>query len=202
MSTTGPEPRPGNDRPNHSIPGGIVRWPTTSANERWVKWAAVRARVTGRFTGTTDQILRWGACRWALDEDLLRAVAVQESGWRQDAVGDRGASFGLMQIKDHYADGSPAWGGYPDTLAETALNVDFYAAYIRACFDGDFADGGRWLYHGQTGAEVIARHGRDYALWGCVGSWYSGDWYDAMAQRYIDRVKRHLADRSWRSYAR
>ena len=46
------------------------------------------ARVDGKFTGTTDQILRWGACKWGIDEDVVRAEAVAESHWRQDDAGD------------------------------------------------------------------------------------------------------------------
>jgi autotransporter family porin len=174
-----------------------VAWSNEPETVRWRRWIGKRAQVTGRYTGTTDQILRWAACRWGIAPDLLRAVALQESDWRQGAVGDAGASFGIMQVKDHYPDGSPAWGGYPATSTATALNADFYAAYIRSCFDGDFADGGDWLYHGRTIAQVIAAHDSDYAIWGCVGSWYSGEWYDPGAQAYIRAVKARLAARAW-----
>ena len=74
-------------------------------------------RVDGNFTGTTDEILQWGACKWGFDEDLVRAFAANESWWRQSAAGDlvsntsvcpSGAtysngdcalSYGIMQIK-------------------------------------------------------------------------------------------------------
>jgi soluble lytic murein transglycosylase-like protein len=35
--------------------------------------------VTGNFRGTTDEIIRWAAWKWGIDEDLLRAVAARES---------------------------------------------------------------------------------------------------------------------------
>ena len=57
------------------------------------------SRVDGNFTGTTDEILQWGACKWGFDEDLVRAVAVVESWWRQSTVGDNGASYGLLQVR-------------------------------------------------------------------------------------------------------
>ena len=41
------------------------------------------ARVTGNFTGTTDQIIQWAACKWGIDEDIVRAQAAKESGWHQ-----------------------------------------------------------------------------------------------------------------------
>jgi hypothetical protein len=182
---------------NTTIPGGPFHWSMAPDTTRWTRWLARRARVTGGYAGTTDRIFAWAACKWALNADLLRAVAVQESDWHQAMVGDGGASFGIMQIKDHYDDGSPAWGGYPATLAGTALNVDFYAAYLRACLDGVFYDGGRWLYDGRSVADLNAEHGADYVTWGCVGSWYSGHWYDAEAQAYIDSVRDRLATRAW-----
>jgi autotransporter family porin len=153
--------------------------------------------VTGGFRGTTDEILAWAACKWGLAPDLLRAAAAQESGWRQATIGDDGTSFGLLQIKDHRVDGAAAWGGYPDTLQSTAVNADFYGAYLRACLDGAFYDGGQWLYRGETIDQVVARRGHDAALWGCVGSWYSGEWYDADARGYIARVRARLTRRDW-----
>jgi hypothetical protein len=36
-------------------------------------------RVTGNFTGTTDEILQWTACKWGIDEDIVRAQAAKES---------------------------------------------------------------------------------------------------------------------------
>ena len=47
-------------------------------------------RVTGNFTGTTDEIIRWGACKWGFDENTVRAQAVVESFWRQSTRGDCG----------------------------------------------------------------------------------------------------------------
>jgi hypothetical protein len=94
-----------------------------------------------------------------MDEDLLRAVAVQESDWHENIVGDTcgpvgQASYGILQIKNAYCNGGSAWGGYPYTAQDTALNADFYAAYLRSCLDGDFYDRGSWLYKGQTIAQI------------------------------------------------
>src|SRR5947209_15932883 len=64
--------------------------------------------------GTTEEILTWGACKWGLDADVVKAVAVQESDWRQSTVSDESTnpqdcvggatppcptSFGIMQLK-------------------------------------------------------------------------------------------------------
>jgi hypothetical protein len=194
------EPHPENSPANAVVPPpGAASWANTRAQTYWRRWIAKRNLVTGDYSGTTDQILRWGACKWGIDDDTIRAVAVQESDWDQSTVGDQGQSFGIMQIKDHYSDGTPAWGGYPWTQRATALNVDFYGAAIRSCLNGDFYDGGSWLYRGRTIQEVIAQHGEGYALWGCIGWWFSGGWYDASSINYINHVKSLLAEKAWRS---
>ena len=84
------EPRRDNYAANHTVPSGRVRWPTTQSQLHWRRWIAKRRRISGGYTGRTDEIIRWAACKWGLDENLLRAVAVKESHWHQDTVGDGG----------------------------------------------------------------------------------------------------------------
>jgi hypothetical protein len=199
------EPRPDNYAANHRVPSGPVPWRSTYDQTYWTKWIAKRSRVDGLYTGTTNQIIAWAACKWGIDVNTVRAVAVQESDWHQSTVGDvcgpaGEASYGLLQVKNLNCTADDGWGGYPDTQNETALNADFYGAYIRSCYDGDFYDGGPWLYVGQTVGQIAATQGWSYVLWGCVGSWYSGGWYDQGAQDYIAQVKRVLAERAWLSY--
>jgi hypothetical protein len=105
-----------------------------------------------------------------------------------------------MQIKNKSCDGSLVWGGMPDTQNSSALAVEVYAARLRACYNGDFYDGGSWLYGGQTVRQIAAAHGWPYVFWGCVGSWYSGSWYDSGAVTYIDHVQTTLAQRTWLGY--
>ena len=33
--------------------------------------------VDGDFAGTTDQLIQWAACKWGIDEDIVRAPADQ-----------------------------------------------------------------------------------------------------------------------------
>lgn len=46
--------------------------------------------VDGQYTGTTEMIMRWAACKWGMDEDMIRAQATTEHGtWVQwNAGGD------------------------------------------------------------------------------------------------------------------
>jgi hypothetical protein len=207
VTTSTWEPRPDNQTANHTVPSNqsALSWSNAEVGLYWSKWMAKRNQVTGNETGTTNQIIQWASCKWGLDENLLRAVAVQESDWHMSMVGDNcgtvgEASYGMFQIKNAYCNGNMAWGGYSASAKDSALNADFYAAYIRSCLDGDFYDGSSWLYKGQTIGQIIAANGLDYAVWGCVGSWFSGHWYDSGAQNYIASVKGHLANKDWLKY--
>jgi hypothetical protein len=44
-------------------------------------------QIKGNFRGTTDEILQWAACKWGVDEDIVRAQAVVESNWEQKKQG-------------------------------------------------------------------------------------------------------------------
>jgi len=148
-------------------------------------------RVTGNFTGTTNEILQWGACKWGIDENVVRAQAEKESYWHQSMLGDcRGGtvaatsgcqSVGLLQVKG--ADLPPTHSGtWPYAYKSTAFNVDYTYAVWRACFEGKET----WL--------GSSYHAGD--LWGCVGRWFSGNWYKS-SQDYIASVKDHLANKDW-----
>lgn len=178
----------------------------SSALDYWTHFEADRNSVTGNYTGTTDEILQWVSCKWGIDVNLIRADAWVESNWIQSTVGDTctppvddQGSFGILQVKNKDCSGQVVHGGWPYTQNDTALDADYWGARMRACFDGAFYDGGPWLYSGQTIAQVIAAHGQDYALWGCIGSWYSGNWYDSGAQAYIPRVQSAYASKPWLS---
>jgi hypothetical protein len=186
------EPRPENYTANHTVPDGPVPWNNNPSWTYWSSFIALRNKVTGNFTGTTDEIIQWAACKWGIEENLIRAEAVLESYWVQSTQGDfangRYHSFGLMQVSQDDPNGNLLKGGYPYTAQDTALNVDYYGSELRACFEGDFWDGGGWLY----GATQVKGD-----IWGCVGYWYSGNWYDAGAQNYIAQVKNYYNTKPW-----
>lgn len=226
-------------------------------NSLWDTW--LLHRVDGRFSGTTDEILQWAACKWGLPDNLLRADAVEESTWFEylHFAGDasyggggggscywnRGcgdafssatsasvtycngiAGEGLLSSEIHnyqkdpqtsaggypWTPGAglcpktfsilgvmswdnPAWeapypaypgnqnGTFPFTRDSTAAAADYWGAYIRGCYEG----WAYWLTH--TSGD----------LWGCVGSWYSGDWHSSAANGYISRVQGQENNHTW-----
>jgi len=206
------EPRPQNYTANHTVPpAGYV----TLGYSGMQNHAAVFGRVTGNFTGTTDEIIQWAAAKWGLPDEVIRGEAVDESNWYEnlktssgapingDGYGDFGScggqgspppsgygtsgpsSFGLLQtkwctLKDSSASG---YGGWPYTENSTAYEIDLYAAVIRGCYEGwDTWLGGSY-------------HSGD--LWGCLGRWFSGQWYSTDANSYISRVQNFYNTKPW-----
>ena len=180
------EPRPKNTVANQTVgvSGARIDGASSAYNTR------MAPRIDGNFKGTTDEIIQWGACKWGFDEDIVRAVTVMETWWRQDTVGDDGVSFGLTQVRS-----TVHVGTFPYSRDSTAYAVDYALAWRRACYEGEFT----WLNDpSRPGGYVKGDE------WGCVGTWFSGGWYDgdenvpySGAKAYIKGVKAHLAQRTW-----
>ena len=176
------EPRPENYTPNHRVPTSSELASFRSVN---TAPAAYRDKVTGNFTGTTDEIIQWTAHKWGLDEDVVRAEAVQESWWKMSTNGDGGISYGLMQIKSTVVKGS-----FPLSRDSTAFNADYYGMTLRYYYDG----AATWLNDACCFSGTTYRAGD---LWGSVGAWFAGAWYATGANGYISAVKGRLNDRTW-----
>jgi|GEM_PF-2435564 len=184
------EPRPDNTTANHTtFPNYHVQPDPNALEQVYVN------RVTGNFTGTTDEILQWGACKWGIELDMVRAQAVQESDWHQATLGDcRGSpipethgcqSLGILQIKG--ANSPPDYPGtWPYAYQSTAFNVDYALAIRRACYDGKVT----YLGTGYQAGD----------LWGCMGVWFSGDWYSQGAKNYIAQVQQAYNNETWNTY--
>lgn len=204
------EPRPQNAKANTTRPSGLALGRHGGVAPVWNDW--LLPRVTGDFTGTTDEIVQWSAAKWGLPDDLLRAQMISESFWFQgllDAddqpVPNRGygdytsdqsrcapgytapcpLSFGALQIK--HATYHP--GTFPHSRDSTAFNLDYAGALLRGCYEGWES----WL--SSAGGQPTGYAAGD--IYGCVGRWYAGKWYNDAASSYITSVKKHLAARPW-----
>jgi hypothetical protein len=170
------EPRPDNRAATHRVPTArqLRSFRRRSTNP-------YRDSVDGDFTGTTDEVLQWGAYKWGFSPDLFRAVAATESWWRMNTVGDNGDSFGLMQMR------RPYHCCLPEMAHDAAFNVDYYGSMLRAYFDGRET----WL-----NSAAPAQPYRAGDLWGSVGVWYSGQWHvnDAV---YVAQVQDYIARQVW-----
>ena len=265
------EPRPENKQQNTTMPapGAMAasfairpRDQGDTYNSMWDSW--LMPRVDGQFTGTTDEILQWAACKWGLPDNLIRADAVEESTWFQylhfpgdasegggggSCYWNRGcgdsfsspttasttyctglATEGVLasEVHNYQVDpltttggypytpkaglcpktfsilgimswDDPAWeapypayagdqnGTFPFTRDSTAAAADYWGAYIRGCYNGWES----WLK--QTGTGTYAAGD----IWGCIGSWYSGDWHSIAANGYISRVQAQENNLTW-----
>ena len=200
------EPRPDNSTANRSVPtdqqiAQLSPWgPAIGVDP---KADALRKQISGNFTGTTNEILQWVACKWGIDENIVRAEAVAESYWHQSMQGDYTTdqslcppgtwdgsgcyqSYGILQLKYFYF--QSAW---PMSRDDTAFNVEYVYAVIRTCYEG-------WTTYLNDRTPVAgypSYHAGD--IWGCLGRWYSGGWYDQRAISYINTVKAILASKEW-----
>lgn len=200
------EPRPQNAQANQTVPtaqqiAGLAPWGASMGQDP--RADALRKQITGNFTGTTDEILQWAACKWGFDPNLVRAEAVVESYWRQNTTGDHTTdqslcppgtwdgqgcyqSYGILQIK--YTFFKSAW---PMARDDTAFSAEYMYGMIRACYEGWTT----YLYNATPLPGYPRYHAGD--LWGCVGRWFSGSWYDQGAVDYIQKVKTALANKTW-----
>lgn len=173
------EPRPENGAFNRRRPTAAELAAFGRAN----RTVHDRERVTGAFTGTTDEVIQWAAAKWRLPVDVLRAAASQESTWRMSQLGDGGESFGVFQIKRTVHRGT-----WPLSERSTAFNADYYGAVLRTFLDGHTP----WVED--------VEHGRAYTegdLWGAVGAHFAGRWWTASAIDYMGKVRARLAARDW-----
>jgi hypothetical protein len=173
------EPVPANYAANHRVPTAaeLARY---RASQHSNCAGSHAAKVTGNFTGTTDEILQWAARKWGIDPNVPRGMAVRESHWIQSAVGDHGQSFGILQIK---ASAHP--GTYPLSRLSTAFNADYTMNMIRQVLDGCAT----WLRGDYRAGN----------LWGSVGYWNTGSWYtrSSRARTYIAHVQEAIAAQAW-----
>lgn len=264
------EPRPENYQQNNTkpAPGAMAASFSTrprdqggTYNSLWDTW--LLRRVDGQFTGTTDEIFQWAACKWGLPDNLVRADAVEESTWFQYLHFPNDASYGgggggscywnrgcgdafssptaastvyctgiaaegllSSEIHNYQKDpvtsaggysypptsglcpktfsilgvmswDDPAWeapypaypgnqnGTFPFTRDSTAAAADYFGAYIRGCYEG-------WAYWLKSSGGYAAGD-----LWGCIGSWYSGDWHSSAANSYIAHVQNNENATTW-----
>jgi hypothetical protein len=202
------EPRPDNATANKSVPSAtqiaaLGPWGSNMGLDP--KADTLRKQMTGNFTGTTDEILQWVACKWGIDPNIVRAEAVVESYWHQSQRGDYTnnqqycppntwdgsgcyQSYGILQIKWYFF--KDAW---PMARTDTAFSAEYVYGQLRACYEGWTT----YLKDGMPMPGYPSYHAGD--IWGCLGRWFSGWWYTQDAVNYIAEVKKAMAQKTWLS---
>ena len=199
--------RPGNSRPNGYRPSaaeleGFRRGQVGSDGQTAVGYNPLAARVTGAYSGTTDEILQWVAHKWGIPEDVVRAVATTESSWRMSQQGDRAwaadparypsfsripgtsdvaQSLGIMQVK--WTPEGLHRGTEPLRWKSTAFNADYWGAVVRYYYDGRCGWCGPGYGRGQP--------------WASVGAWFNPSPWGTSSD-YVATVRRHVKAKPWR----
>lgn len=207
---------PWEPRPENAIANG--RAATAAERAQLVTWngalgyderaGPLGARVTGAFTGTTDEILQWVACKWGFEDDLVRAMAADTSRWRQTAVacwtttttdcppdGETRSSGTLTECAICYGILQIAWKyhrwTWPAARASTALNADYVTGLLRACFEG-------YATYLAPSADPAHPYQRGDVS-GCVGALFSGGWYDVSGLNHAAATQTYQETQPWRA---
>ena len=209
-----PEIRPANAQANATMPTSTQLQSFYGTTDYWgrkvVAFNPYYRYVTGHYTGTTDEIIQWAAWKWGIPEDWLRAQYVQESFWKQAALGDLATvtasqysqypsqarvpgklevyqSMGISQVK-WTPDGKAGAGTEPMRWESTAFNADYQAATIRFYFDDPGGLRTNW-------GDPTYKSGN---AWNSVGGWFeSYPWLSPGQLHYIPLVQARLAARTW-----
>ena len=209
-----PENRSANTTANNTMPTSAQLASFYGTSDYWgrnvVAFNPYYRFVTGHYTGTTDQIIQWAAWKWGIPEDWLRAEYVQESMWKQAALGDLRTvtastyalypaqarvpgtlnvymSMGLTQIK-WSPDGRYGAGTEPMRWQSTAFNVDYQAATLRFYYDNPGGTRSSW-------GDLSYSPGNG---WNSLGGWYASyPWLSSAQMSYISTVQGRLATRTW-----
>ena len=209
-----PETVPANAQANNTTPTSAQLQSFYGTSDFWgrnvVAVNPYYRDVTGHYTGTTDEIIQWAAWKWGIPEDWLRAQYVQESLWKQAALGDLATvsasqygqypaqarapgslnvyqSMGISQVK-WTPDGKDGAGTEPMRWQSTAFNADYEAATIRFYFDDPGGLRSAW-------GDPTYKPGN---AWNSLGGWFeSFPWLSPGQLRYITLVQARLAARTW-----
>ena len=162
-------------------------------------------RINGDFTGTTIDILRWAACKWGINQDIVFAQAAVESWWQQDTLGGWSTASTCPRARTLGQKGKPGQcpvtygilqntyqrgGNWPAIARSTAMNADAAYAVWRSCYDGYST----WLNTMPRGGQYHKGN-----VWGCVGRWFSGQWLNPPALGYIAQVKKYMREKIWQT---
>jgi hypothetical protein len=209
------EQRPGNIAANDYVPSSAQLLSFHSAVNPYGQTAVQENPLNSYVDGldgmtspSTDDLIQWGARKWGIPADWLRAEYVRESDWDQSNLGDRASvssswyvlypplaeiagtsevfeTMGIAGVKWR-PDNSVGGGTEPLRWKSTAFNIDYQAAEVRYFYDGYCNRCTSGYGSGQQ--------------WNSIGAWYEpSPWANAGARWYIAEVQRILSEKPWLS---
>ncbi len=165
-----PESIPGNTPFNRTVvtPSELAAFRAEGYTLETLTSHAQYARIKGNYTGSTDMIMRWAACKYGIDENVVRGQAWAESFWRQWATGDKRTTQAQCVMDGFTAlwnttilltDGHKVtcpyccytswsawqtkvyyeWKTWPMITNSTSFAAEYRFADTRSCINGDWA---------------------------------------------------------------
>ena len=159
---------------------------------------------------STDDLIQWGAHKWGIPENWLRAEYVLETYWDSFSRGDltsvshadyplyppqsrvRGQfeayqSLGISQVRWD-PEGDVSAGTEPLRHLSTAFNIDYQAAMLRFYYDNP---GGARKEWGDSSYVPCQQ-------WNSIGAWYDPyPWGNSGQAQYVSKVQSDLAATTW-----
>jgi hypothetical protein len=232
LVTPEPETRPDNAKP-YSING--VGYPSTNSyvatNAQLAEFRSAKTSLgqpilqlnpylryvdgrDGLNHPSTDELIQWGAHKWGIPENWLRAEYVLESYWNSFMLGDRTPvsaadyrkyppqsrvpgtlevyqSLGITQVR---WDPERDFGGGTEPLRwlSTAFNIDFQGAMVRYFYDNPLKARTAW---GDASFRPCQK-------WNSIGGWFHPyPWANSGQAQYAKTVQYNLATTAWKSSA-
>ncbi len=163
---------------------------------------------------STDDLIQWGACKWGIPTDWLRAEYVVESNWHQfqggnpDGTGKgiEGRGFGDLASSNFWSSPNAAlttagaWTSLGITQVKSRPSSDPHPGtkdlrWKSTAFNIDYQAGIlRYYYNGSCGWCSFKYAGQQ---WPSIGAWFSPGSNDTGAIDYQNKVKTVLAERRW-----
>ena len=202
-----PEQRPENVAANEYVP---TKAEVAAFHSAATAFSPLSVYVDGRDGLTrpsTDDLIQWTSLKWGIPTDWLRAVYLEESGWKQSSLGDirqvSAASWSLYpavaklpndEVYETMGIGGVKWTPEPNGIApgteplrwkSTAFNMDYQASVIRYYYSDCFSCS---TWPGYTPGQ----------RWNSIGAWDEPyPWQNPLAPLYISKVQRYLVERPW-----
>jgi hypothetical protein len=204
-----PEQRPENVAANEYVP---TQAEVAAFHSTATAFSPLSVYVDGRdglAKPSTDDLIQWTSVKWGIPTDWLRAVYLEESGWKQNNLADRRQvsaewlalyppiallpddevyeTTGIAGVKWTPGPNGIGPGTEPLRWKSTAFNMDYQASVVR-------------YYYGDC---FSCRHWPGYTpgqRWNSIGAWDEPyPWRNSEAPRYIAKVQKHLSEKPWLS---
>jgi len=220
------ENRPNNTSANNFVPSASALQSFYSADTSNAGQTVVQANpydkyVTGKYTGTTDEIIQWASWKWGVPTDWLRAEYALESNWNQGETNSSGTGLLGFGFGDQNSVSAAWYAQYPkqSQLGNNEVFQSLGITQVKWAPDGSVGAGTeplRWestafnvdyqaatirFYFDNPDGARSAWGDSSYTSgqeWNSLGGWFSPyPWNNSGQENYITAVQCRLTNKTW-----